>query len=99
MDDLHEMIPEAEENDESLMVLTACNYMLHPLVGELRRQGIRFHNPFRRKHGGWNPLRVGGKNLTAADRLIRFMSLSTESDPATITAISSTAWGEPSAAL
>lgn len=82
--DVFGMVEQAEQSGEDLMVLTACNYMLHPTISELRRRGVRFHNPFRRKNGSWNPLRVGGKRTSAADRLLRFMNLSMESDPATL---------------
>lgn len=82
--DVFEMVDRCEQSGEDMMVLTACNYMLAPTVSELRRRGVRFHNPFRRKQGSWNPLRVGGKKTSAVDRLIRFLNLSLESDPATI---------------
>jgi superfamily I DNA/RNA helicase len=44
---------------EPVMVLTSCGYMLAPLLRELRRAGIPFHNPWRAKQGAWNPLRTG----------------------------------------
>lgn len=46
------------------MVLAACGYMLNPLITELRKNGIPFHNPYRRNHGGWNPL-IGSRRLLA----------------------------------
>jgi DNA helicase-2/ATP-dependent DNA helicase PcrA len=47
-----------------VMVLAACNYMLTPLLEELRGHGIPFWNPYRVKQGNWNPLRGAGR-LTA----------------------------------
>lgn len=51
-----------EASDSSVMVLGACGYMLNPLLTELRTHGIPFHNPYRKTHGGWNPL-VGSRRL------------------------------------
>jgi hypothetical protein len=41
------------------MFLAACSYMLRPIVQVLRKNAIPFHNPYRRSHGFWNPLRAG----------------------------------------
>jgi DNA helicase II / ATP-dependent DNA helicase PcrA len=46
------------------MVLAACSYMLRPLVAALRKEGIPFHNPYRKANGTWNPLRLGTKGST-----------------------------------
>ena len=46
------------------MVLTSCSYMLAPLLGELRRRALPFHNPYRTEQGAWNPLR-GARRLLA----------------------------------
>jgi hypothetical protein len=40
--------------------------MLAPLIAVLRRGGVPFLNPYRAKHGAWNPLR-------AASRLLAFL--------------------------
>lgn len=55
-----------EREGRSAMVLASCGYMLKPLIVALRRQGIPFHNPYRRSQGAWNPLRY-------ADRVLAFM--------------------------
>ena len=47
------------------MVLSACGYMLQPLMQELRSRGIPFHNPYRRTRGDWNPLRGPAQRLVA----------------------------------
>ena len=46
------------------MLLASCSYMLAPLVAELRRRAIPFHNPYRLAHGAWNPMR-GARRLLA----------------------------------
>jgi len=69
---------------KSVMFLTACSYMLEPLVQVLRNAGIPFHNPYRTKRGDWNPLRAGN-GTSAATRLLSFLRPREE------------AWGEDAA--
>jgi superfamily I DNA/RNA helicase len=45
------------ERPATVMILTACNYMLKPITNELRDKGVLFHNPYRSSQGAWNPLR------------------------------------------
>ena len=35
--------------------------MLRPITTVLRKQGIPFHNPYRKSNGFWNPLRQGSR--------------------------------------
>lgn len=49
------------ERGRSVMFLTACSYMLRPIIQVLRKNAIPFHNPYRRSNGFWNPLRTGRK--------------------------------------
>lgn len=65
-------IEEDLANDKSVMVLGACSYMLQPLVALLRKQGLPFHNPYRRSRGDWNPLQVS-HGVGAKDRLLAFL--------------------------
>lgn len=58
-----ELIQSVTSCEGSVMVLTSCGYMLTPLLKELKRQAIPFHNPYRVNHGGWNPLRAGRRLL------------------------------------
>ncbi len=51
---------------KTVMLLTSCQYMLHPLTAALKRQGMPFHNPYRVANGAWNPLR-------AAQRLLAYL--------------------------
>ncbi len=57
---------------KSVMFLASCSYMLRPLVAVLRKEGIPFHNPYRRTRGDWNPLAIS-KGNTAADRIMAFL--------------------------
>jgi len=58
------------------MVLTTCNYMLDPLINNLRREGVPFHNPYRPAEGRWNPLGHSGENITTtAERVLRYLTL------------------------
>jgi len=48
---------------KSVMVLASCGFMLNRVIKALREEGVPFHNPYRRAHGGWNPLRGGSGRL------------------------------------
>lgn len=62
------------EQYKSVLVLTACGYMLNPLLEELRRQGIPFANPFRRKRRDWNPLHKVRDKCGAGERVAAFLA-------------------------
>jgi len=49
----------SESPDDTIMIAGTCGYMVAPIIKELRSRGIPFSNPWRRKRGDWNPLRVG----------------------------------------
>jgi superfamily I DNA/RNA helicase len=51
---------------KTVMLLAACSYMLRPLVMELRKHGIPFHNPYRTTNGFWNPIRTTRRTTTAS---------------------------------
>lgn len=53
------------EQGKTVMFLAACSYMLRPVIAVLRKEGIPFHNPYRRSNGYWNPLRIGRRGSTA----------------------------------
>lgn len=53
------------ERGQTVMFLASCAYMLRSLVSVLRRNGIPYHNPFRRSNGNWNPLRIGKRTATS----------------------------------
>lgn len=48
-----------------VMVLASCSYMLAPTIALLRREGIPFHNPYRKNRGDWNPLQARGTSGAA----------------------------------
>jgi DNA helicase II / ATP-dependent DNA helicase PcrA len=60
------------EQGKTVMFLTACSYMLTPLIRVLRKNAIPFHNPYRKVNGFWNPLRIGS-SLSAANRILSFL--------------------------
>ena len=60
------------ENGQKVMLLASCSYMLHPVIAVLRQWGIPFHNPYRKSHGFWNPLRRGRKG-TSANRILSLL--------------------------
>lgn len=74
--DAYRLVQHAERSivdGRTVMFLTSCGYQLQPLIGTLREWGIPFHNPYRRKNGGWNPL-YARKGTTTADRVRAFLS-------------------------
>ena len=60
------------EQGKTVMFLASCAYMLHPLVAILRKNGIPFHNPYRKTNGFWNPLRIGTKG-SSANRILSLL--------------------------
>ena len=55
------------------MFLAACSYMLSPIIAVLRKNGIPFHNPYRRSNGFWNPLRLGSSG-SSANRILALLA-------------------------
>jgi superfamily I DNA/RNA helicase len=53
------------EQGKTVMFLASCSYMLRPLIQVLRKQGVPFHNPYRKSNGFWNPLRTAKPGSTA----------------------------------
>lgn len=60
------------ESGQKVMLLASCSYMLHPVIAVLRQQGIPFHNPYRKSHGFWNPLRRG-RNGSSVNRILSLL--------------------------
>lgn len=66
---------ESEVNaGRTVMVLATCGYMLDPLKHALRRIGLPFHNPYRRKRGDWNPLGGNGRGVSSVERLLAYLA-------------------------
>jgi hypothetical protein len=59
------------ETGQKVMFLASCSYMLQPMIQVLRKNGIPFHNPYRKANGLWNPLRVGRR--TASRRILALL--------------------------
>jgi DNA helicase-2/ATP-dependent DNA helicase PcrA len=60
------------ERGQTVMFLASCAYMLRPVIQVLRKNGIPFHNPYRKANGLWNPLRIGRRG-SAAGRLLALL--------------------------
>ena len=63
----------ASGSGQTVMFLTSCAYMLRPIVAVLRKNGIPFHNPYRKSDGFWNPLRVG-RSGSSASRILALLT-------------------------
>ncbi len=50
-------VREIEDHDGTVMILATCGYMLQNTVAMLKKFGIPFWNPYKRKQGNWNPIR------------------------------------------
>jgi DNA helicase-2/ATP-dependent DNA helicase PcrA len=61
------------EAGRTVMFLTACAYMLTPVIAVLRRNGIPFYNPYRRSNGFWNPLRLASSG-SSANRILALVA-------------------------
>jgi DNA helicase II / ATP-dependent DNA helicase PcrA len=57
---------------KTIMFLASAAYMLEPLLAVLRKNGIPFHNPYRRESGLWNPL-VLGRPSGPTDRILSLL--------------------------
>lgn len=49
----------------TVMVLATCGYLLAPALAVLRKAGIPFHCPYRRRRGDWTPMRGAVDRLAA----------------------------------
>ena len=58
---------------QTVMFLASCAYMLQPVAAVLRRQGIPFHNPYRKSNGCWSPLRPGHKG-SSVNRILALLT-------------------------
>lgn len=59
---------------KSVMFLATCGYFLDPLKAVLRKNGIPFHNPYRKARADWNPLAGRKGAVGAKDRLLSYLS-------------------------
>jgi DNA helicase-2/ATP-dependent DNA helicase PcrA len=63
---------ECVDRDESIMFMASCGYMVDPICLALKKAGLSYCNPWRRKNGRWNPM-GGGRGFTARDRVAAFL--------------------------
>lgn len=62
----------AVEAGKTAMICSACSYMLAPTLAILRKEGVPFSNPWRKKRGDWNPLR-SGRGVSAKERVLALL--------------------------
>lgn len=67
-----EQIAKDAHAGRSVMVLAACEYMLHPLLANLRKLGVPYANPYRPEERRWNPL-FSATGMTTAERMYRYL--------------------------
>ena len=60
---------------QKAMIIASCRYMLVPVIKELRKRGIPYHNPYRRSEKQWNPLSFGSSDSLVADAIASFLQL------------------------
>lgn len=65
------------DEGKKVMFLTTCGYMLEPLKSLLRKEGLPFYNPYRKKRGDWNPLHAT-RGTSSTERLLAFFRNSNE---------------------
>lgn len=70
------------EYGESTMICATCGYMLADIVSLLRREGIPFSNPWRKKRGDWNPLQAS-RGTPTWQKLLYFTRLARGGKPFT----------------
>jgi hypothetical protein len=61
----------------TVMVIASCNYMLAPLIENMRAVGLPFHNPYRPTEQRWNPLGSAVREgaIATSERVRRFLAL------------------------
>jgi AAA domain-containing protein len=67
-----EQIAKDAHAGREVMVLAACEYMLRPVIANLRKIGVPFANHYRPKESRWNPM-GGARGMTSAERLFRYL--------------------------
>ncbi len=92
-EELVETVARFAESGRTVAILASCSYMLGPVVGELRRQGVPFHNPWRKSRGDWNPL-TPGRGTSTADRLLAWLGPSRRADGSAWTLEELRSWSE-----
>lgn len=66
---LVQWVDEHTRDGQTCMIVAPCSYMLDPAIALLRRAGVPFANPWRRKRADWNPL-APRSGSSMADRIV-----------------------------
>lgn len=77
--DVRRLLVEVEKDlakDKTVMVLASCSYMLIPFIQLLMKEGVAFHNPYRKKTSAWNPLSWNDNEIQAGQALLSFLQFS-----------------------
>lgn len=64
-------VKEAHDKGQTVMVLGSAGYMLDPALKLMREAGIPYGNHYKYANWSWNPLALGKKKVTAADRMVK----------------------------
>lgn len=60
------------DTGKTVMMLAPTEYMLRPVIKEMRQRGIPFHNPYRTKSAEWNPLGAR-RGVSTVERIKAFL--------------------------
>lgn len=65
-------VEEYEAAGKTVMLITTCGYMLHPILKEMRSRGLPFGNKYAPRRGDWSPL-APRKGVSASERILSFL--------------------------
>ena len=68
-----DLVDRIADNDGTSMILCSCGYMVNFICNSLRASGIPFHNPYRTRNRGWNPLASRKNTTSSSDRLYAYL--------------------------
>ena len=68
-------VEQALADGKTVMAMASCEYMLRPLIKELRERALPFHNPYRPKNRQWRGSTEGKREeWPTTDRVLSFLS-------------------------
>ena len=62
---VEELLNSIEAIPGTHMILTTAGYMLDEIIGQMRTEGVPFHNPYRTSNKRWNPLATPRERMEA----------------------------------
>ena len=83
------------DDGQSVMICASCGYLLGPTLAALRLRGLPYSNPWRRRRGDWNPIRVGGRGTSMGERIAAFLRPLSDDDSGTSFDFGDAAGGSP----